>query len=124
MHQSSASLGGLDLAATLKAGFPVADRGILADANGDLLVATMAERMNARLAAQIGQALDNGELIAEREGLRLKSTTRFGLVVLDESLDDEPPPSDALLEPLAFRIALEHIPPNALEKPKLYSRIP
>ncbi len=110
-------LGGLDLAATLKAGFPVADRGILADANGDLLVATMAERMNARLAAQIGQALDNGKLIAEREGLRLKSSARFGLVVLDESLDDEPPPSDALLEPLAFRIGLEDIPPNALDNP-------
>ncbi|MEM8648396.1 MAG: hypothetical protein AAGF86_18945 [Pseudomonadota bacterium] len=105
-------LGGLDLAATLKAGHPVADRGLLAEANGGLLVAPMAERMRPRLAAQIGRTLDSGELIAEREGLRLKSKTRFGLIVLDEGLQDEPPPPEALLEPLAFRINLDGLPPN------------
>ena len=41
-------LGGLDLAATLHAGRPVAERGMLAEANGGIVLLAMAERSRFR----------------------------------------------------------------------------
>ena len=47
-------LGGLDLAATFKAKRPVAERGILAEADGGVVILTMAERLTAtRLRASL-----------------------------------------------------------------------
>jgi len=43
-------LGGLDLAATLRAGRPVAGRGLLVEADGGMLLLIMAERIPARSA--------------------------------------------------------------------------
>ena len=102
-------LGGLDLAATLKAGHPVMQRGLLSEADGGLLVAAMAERMAPSLAAQIGGVLDTHQLIAERDGLQIRSGTRFDLVALDESLDDEPGVPGALAERLSFQVNLEGV---------------
>ena len=45
-------LGGLDLVATLRAGRPVAERGLLAEADGGLVILAGAERAGALLAAR------------------------------------------------------------------------
>lgn len=102
-------LGGLDLAATLQAGRSVAERGLLAEADGGVVVAAMAERMPATIAAHIGIALDEGEVGIERDGLALRCASRFALVALDEGLapDEAPPP--ALLDRLGFWITLNDI---------------
>jgi len=101
-------LGGLDLAATLKAGRPVAQQGVLARADGGVLVASMAERMSPSCAARICAALDTGEVLIEREGLRQRAAARFGLIALDEGVDDERPPA-ALADRLAFQLDLTPI---------------
>lgn len=88
-----ALLGGLDLGATLAAGRPVRQAGLLAQVDGGVLVVPMAERMSAATAGRIAGALDTGEV----EGI----ATRFVVVALDESVEDETVPA-VLAERLAF----------------------
>lgn len=103
-------LGGLDLAATLEAGRPVAERGLLSELDGHVALCAMAERMQTETAAHLAQALDRGEVQVARDGLSDVCQARFGVVALDEGLDaDEQPPS-ALLDRLAFMIDLDGIP--------------
>ena len=102
--------GGLDLAATLSAGYPVMQRGLLSEADGGMVIAAMAERMEPAVAAQIGSAIETGRLVVERDGFQLRVMTQFGLIALDESLDDEPGVPAALAEQLAFRVRLDGIP--------------
>ena len=85
-------LGGLDLAATLRAGRPVASRGLLADAEGGVVVVAMAERVTPRVAAHLSAALDRG--------------APFGVVALDEGTEEERTPAP-LLDRLAFHLAPE-----------------
>jgi magnesium chelatase subunit D len=105
-------LGGLHLAATLEAGRPVAERGLLAEADGGVVVLAMAERLAPATAARIAAALDAGEAVLERDGLALRSPARFGVIALDEgAADDEVPPA-ALTDRLAFRIDLAGVALN------------
>jgi len=99
-------LGGLDLAATLRAGRPVAERGLLADADGGLVVVPMAERLAGGVAAQLARVLDRGELTVEREGLGLKMPARVGVVALDEGAEPEERLPAALADRLAFTLDL------------------
>ena len=101
-------LGGLDIASTLKAGRPVAERGILQEANGGVLVLPMAERLSASTAARIGSVLDSHEVRLERDGLASCSEARFGVIMLDEGVDDERAPI-SLLDRLAFRVDLDAV---------------
>lgn len=101
-------LGGLDLAATLGSGRPVASRGLLAEADGGVLVVAMAERLSAATTGRIAAAIDTGRVAAERDGLAIRAAARFGVVALDEGDADEQPPA-ALLDRLGFRVALEGI---------------
>ncbi len=99
-------LGGLDLAATLRANRPIAERGVLAATDGGVLVVTMAERLSAHTAACLDAVLDRGEIVLDREGVQISDQARIGLVALDESMaDDERVPS-ALLDRLAFLVDL------------------
>lgn len=102
-------LGGLDLAATLRAGRPVAEQGLLARTDGGILVVAMAERMPAALAARLSGVLDRGEVRAEREGFTLAAPARFAVVALDEGIEAEEQAPKALAERLAFRLSLEGI---------------
>ncbi len=102
-------LGGLDLAATLQAGRPVAQTGLLAEADGGLLLLAMAERVGESTAARLCAALDTGELVLERDGLAGVRPARFGVVALDERTGDDPPPPARLLERLAFHVALSEV---------------
>lgn len=99
-------LGGLDLAATLQAGRPVIQRGLLAEIDGGVLLAVMAERLTPATVAHLNAALDRGEVVVERDGVSRKMPSRFGVVAFDEGLDDERAPA-ALCDRLAFHIDLQ-----------------
>lgn len=102
-------LGGLDLAATLAARRPIASRGVLAEADGGVILAPMAERLEPGAAARIGAALERGEVAVERDGVALTSPARFGLVLLDEGASPEEQAPASLAVKLAFRIDLESL---------------
>jgi magnesium chelatase subunit D len=102
-------LGGLDLAATLAANRPVAERGILAEADGGVVVLTMAERVSANVAARLTAVMDTGSVVLARDGIELRHATKFGVVMLDEGLDDSERAPVALLDRLAFQLDLSHM---------------
>jgi magnesium chelatase subunit D len=86
-------LGGLDLGATLSVGRVVSSAGLLAEAEGGVIVVPMAERMADGTAARIAAAIDGGG--------------RFVTVALDDGLEPEERVPVALAERLAFRIGLQ-----------------
>jgi magnesium chelatase subunit D len=99
-------LGGLDLAATLRSGRPVAEGGLLARADGRVVLAAMAERIAPSTAARLVAVLDRGELRLERDGLARRWPARFGLVALDEGQSDDERPPAALPERLGLWLDL------------------
>lgn len=109
-------LGGLDLAATLASNRPVYLPGVLAEADGGIIVVPMAERMQPHVTAGLVAALDEGAVVVERDGLARRSPARIGIVLLDEGVDDEAPPA-ALIERMAMTISLEGISIAEAEMP-------
>ena len=103
----TALLGGLDLGATLQAGRPVALQGLLAQADGGVLVLAMAERMSAGAAARFGSVLDNGQVLLQRDGLDSVLPARVGVVALDEGADDDEQLPGSLSERLAFHMRMD-----------------
>jgi magnesium chelatase subunit D len=99
-----ALLGGLDFAATLQAGRPVMQQGLLAQADGGVVTLAMAERITPGVAARLAAVLDAGEVRLERDGLGQRLPARVGLIALDEGLDDDEQLPVALRERLAFRL--------------------
>ncbi|QGN54576.1 magnesium chelatase subunit D [Novosphingobium sp. Gsoil 351] len=81
-------LGGIDIAASLTAGKPVHERGLLAEAAGGALLVTMAERIEDATAGRLAQATE-GE-------------ARVALVLLDDGANPDERPAPALVERLAF----------------------
>lgn len=102
-------LGGLDLAATLAAGRPVADRGLLAEADGGVLVLSTAERAAPAMASRIAAVMDAQMVRLERDGLARQIPARFALVALDEGLEEESI-APALAERLAFHLSPVPLP--------------
>lgn len=96
-------LGGLDLAATLAGGRPVAERGVLAEVDGGILLLVMAERAAPGMAARLAATLDSGAVVLERDGLALRQQARIGLVALDEGIGEEGV-AEALRDRLAFHL--------------------
>ena len=105
-------LGGLDLAATLQTGRVHEQAGLLRQADGGLLCLPMAERFAPALTATLAQTLDRGGV--DRGG-RFE-TSHFGVVALDESLDDEAPLAPALQERLGLWIDLREVPPAVVRQ--------
>ncbi len=93
--------GGLDIGQTLEHGRPVVERGVLAGADGGLVVLAMAERVEMSAAAVVGTALDDRFVRIERDGISTRQPARFALIALDEGIDDE-----GLSAPLADRLGL------------------
>jgi len=112
-------LGGLDVAASLRAGRAVAEAGVLAGADGGVLVVAMAERMRGAVAARLAAALDRGQAVLQRDGLSLVLPARFGLVALDEGRDDESAPP-ALPERCGYWVELDEVARRDIE-PALFS---
>ncbi len=107
-------LGGIDLAATLQCGRAVARRGLLAEVDGGILLLSMAERMSAGTAAHIVAALDTGLVRCLRDGISASERAVFGVVALDESIDDEEPVGAALRDRLAYCADLRGLSHRAL----------
>lgn len=111
-------LGGLDMAATLKAGKPVTQRGLLSEADGGVILVPMAERMEALTASRLTAVLDTGELALERDGITATLPAKLGVVALDEGLGEETL-SPALADRLAFRTDLTHLSIRDIAEPPL-----
>ena len=95
-----ALLGGLDLASTLARGTAVRRAGLLAEADGGVVVVPMAERLPDATAARIASVMDAGEV----DG----TPARFVLVALDDGLEPDERTPAALLERLAFHVDLSN----------------
>jgi magnesium chelatase subunit D len=102
-------LGGLDLSASLSAGRPIVERGVLAACDGGVAILAMAERIEDGAGARMAAVLDSGEVVIERDGLATRLPARIGVIALDEGLEPDERPPDALLERLAFRVDLNDI---------------
>lgn len=102
----TALLGGLDLGATLNAGRPVAQQGMLANADGGIVFVAMAERVSVGTAARLAAVLDTQQVAIQRDGLALVRHARLGVVALDEGIGDDEQVPAALLERLAFLVDL------------------
>lgn len=89
--------GGIDLAATARRGSLVRQEGLLARAEGGVLLIPMAERLDPAIAALVAKSMDE--------------TTGDGILVvaLDESLEDEAPLAGLIGDRLALRIDLDGI---------------
>lgn len=87
-------LGGLDLAASLRAGRPVRQPGLLAEIDGGFALLSMAERIDPGTAARIAAVVESGET-------GRGTSTRFALIAFDEGDEDE-----VLADALAERLAL------------------
>ena len=96
-------LGGLDLAATLGAGRPVAVRGLLAEAEGGTVLLAMAERLSAGTAARIAATMDGAAPI--------------GVVALDEGMAEDERVPGALRDRLAFLVDLAGIGARVADGP-------
>ena len=84
-------LGGIDIAASLAAGKPVETRGLLAEAEGGVLIVPMAERLDEGVAGRLAQALDDRQV---------------ALVLLDDATEPDDAPPASLMERLAFHCDL------------------
>jgi magnesium chelatase subunit D len=102
-------LGGLDLSATLRAQRPVLEQGLLAAADGGVVVAPMAERLSGGAIIHLCAAVDTGEVAVERDGMSARPAARIGVVALDESVGDDEAVAPSLLDRLAFRMDLRGI---------------
>ena len=100
-------LGGIDLSVTLAQGRVVEQRGLLAQADEGLVLLPMAEKLSPSTLAMLLQAQDQGQV----QGLSLNSVhpSRFGVVALDESLEDEPGVPLKLKERLALWLDVQAV---------------
>ena len=110
-------LGGLDLAATLQAGRPVAERGILAEADGGVVLLAMAERLPPGAAARIAAVIDQGVVTAARDGPLQHHPARIGVVAIDEGMADDERAPAALRDRLAFHVDLADIGARVVDGP-------
>ncbi len=101
--------GGLDVAATIRTGRPVAEPGVLAQADGGVLVLAMAERASSRVAARLAAALDLDRKATEPATLAHPTQAGVGVVALDEGCDDSEAPHSILLEHCGYLVDLSGV---------------
>jgi magnesium chelatase subunit D len=100
-------LGGLDLTATLQAGRPVAQAGLLSRCDGGLLLVAMAERLTAMAAARLCHVMDAHAVTLQRDGFASVTPARLGVVALDEGGEGDDPVTPALRERLALQLDMD-----------------
>ncbi len=103
-------LGGVDIVASLTAGKPVTQSGLLSEAKGGVLIAPMAERMTDALAGRLAQAMDGG--------------AGFGLVLLDDGIEADERPPAALTDRVAFVCDLSMAASLGAENPLYPDQVP
>ena len=107
-------LGGIDLSLTLQTGSLHMQSGLLQQANQGVVCISMAERFPDALMAPMTQAMDTQSLPPLRmsDGSESAPRTQFGVVALDESMDDEPPIGKSLQERLGLWFDLQALAPS------------
>lgn len=99
-------LGGLDLVATLQAKRPVVESGLLAEADGGVVVLSMAERLAPSTVAHLTATLDRRCVVVERNGVAARPPARIGLVALDEGISEDEGVAVSLRDRIAFHVGL------------------
>ena len=102
-------LGGLDLSATLSAGRPILQQGVLADVNGGTLILAMAERLPSATGAKLAQVMDSREIHIVRDGMDQRRDSRFAVIALDEGVTEEEVLLPGLRDRLAFDLDLRSV---------------
>ncbi|MEM7765877.1 MAG: VWA domain-containing protein [Pseudomonadota bacterium] len=103
-------IGGIALDRSLAAGSLVAEPGLLARADGGLLTACLAERMEPARAALIAGAMDDGLVRVERAGHPRTDRAAFALLLLDSGEPGEPPPPPSVTDRVAFAHTFRVVP--------------
>jgi magnesium chelatase subunit D len=109
-------LGGIDLSTTLQTGQLHMQTGLLQQAHQGVVCISMAERFPNALVAPITQAMDTQSIPA----LKVNSDaapmhTQFGVIALDESLEDDAPIGKALQERLGIWLDLKDLAPSDIQ---------
>jgi len=107
-------LGGIDLSLTLQTGSLHMQSGLLQQADQGVVCISMAERFPAALMAPMTQAMDTQSLppLQMSGGSESAPRTQFGVVALDESMDDEAPVGKSLQERLGLWFDLQALAPS------------
>jgi magnesium chelatase subunit D len=100
-------IGGIDLDQTLRTGKAVLRQGLLAQCNQQLLLMPMAERVEVGAVAKVVSALDNGFIAIERDGQSRRIESHFGIVALDEGIEDDEQPNEKIRQRVAFLLNLD-----------------
>lgn len=108
-------IGGLDLAATLNQGERVASKGLLAQCDDQMLIVPMGNLVPGETLSQLTAAMDLGFVHVERDGLSKKDKARFGLVVFDESDQNDEPLSSSLCDRIMFHLDIASLSYRVLE---------
>jgi magnesium chelatase subunit D len=109
-------LGGIDLSATLQTGRLHMQSGLLQQAHQGVVCISMAERFPSTLVAPMTQAMDTQSTPPLKGHSNFDSTlTQFGVIALDESLDDDAPLGKALQERLGIWLDLKDLVPSDIE---------
>jgi magnesium chelatase subunit D len=106
--------GGLDLQATLAHGRLVAEKGLLAKADGGIVVIPGAERLEASANAPLCTALDTG--LVETASTGVPCAARFALIAMDEAAEGESGLGEGLAGRLAIRLRLDDISWSAITR--------
>ncbi len=102
-------IGGIDLDQTLRTGKAVLRQGLLAQCDQQLLLIPMAERVEVGAVAKVVSALDNGFISIERDGQSRRIESHFGVVALDEGIEDDEHPNEKIRQRAAFLLNLDVI---------------
>jgi magnesium chelatase subunit D len=106
-------LGGIDLSLTLQSGRLHMQAGLLQQADQGVVLISMAERLAPALIAPMTQAMDKQSLPPLKNTTQTDDSirTQFGVVALDESMNDDPPMSPSLQERLGLWFDLHELAP-------------
>ena len=100
-------IGGIDLDQTLRTCKAVLRQGLLAQCDQQLLLMPMAERVEVGAVAKVVSALDNGFISIERDGQSRRIESHFGVVALDEGIEDDEHPNEKIRQRVAFLLNLD-----------------
>ena len=100
-------IGGIDLDQTLRTGKAVLRQGLLAQCDQQLLLIPMAERVEVGAVAKVVSVLDNGFIAIERDGQSRRIESHFGVVALDEGIEDDEQPNEKIRQRVAFLLNLD-----------------
>ena len=100
-------IGGIDLDQTLRTGKAVLRQGLLAQCDQQLLLMPMAERVEVGAVAKVVSAIDNGFISIERDGQSRRIESHFGVVALDEGIEDDEHPNEKIRQRVAFLLNLD-----------------